>query len=184
MDNKTTFHFVGTLVHELPDMVINSQKMAEGNVISWVNASIKIADSIGGIIKLCLDKKNTKLLKNEVNNFNINEQKYQNQLEQEWLINKLSAIEDMKLNFEHQKKELSEKYNFEKNNEYSNKIKRKQEISSVMAEVRSNLKALIELYDNEILTMISTEEYSLKEKRHFEECKRLLIKQYNKNIDI
>lgn len=53
-----------------------------------------------------------------------------------------------------------------------------------MTSVRAKLKKLINIYDDELSVMLDTEEYSEKEKRHFEECKRLLYKQYNKNIDI
>lgn len=124
MEKTTVLHFVGSLADEFPELLSSSYRMASGDVLSWINASIKVVDSVGGIVKLCLDKKNTKLLRDEIDNFDHSEHKYQSQLEQAFLMKKLSAVNEMKKDFEHNKKELIKKYTSEKNDIYSSEIKK------------------------------------------------------------
>lgn len=184
MERTTTFRFIGSLAAEFPEMIINSKGMASGDALSWVNACLKIANSVGDIINLCLDKNNTRLIKEEVDNFEQKEQEKQDKVEQEILLAKRAMVLELKEKFEKNKKELSKRYTENKLNEYENLIQKNQEISEILKDVRSKLKTLIDIYENELSIILNSEEYSEKEKRKFEECKRLLYKQYNKNIGI
>lgn len=180
MDKKTTFNFVGSLVQEFPELLLNSRRMASGDIISWVNASIKVVDSIGGIVKLCIDKNNTKLLNKELEQ----EVKQQNDLEQQLLKKKLSVINEMKNEFLKHQRELQQIYTEEKKYIYTSKIEEQEEISKIMSKMRSKLQNLIDIYDNELSKIYNSEEYTKSEKRYFEECKRLLLRQFEKNIDV
>lgn len=181
MDNKTTFRFVGSIVNELPNMITDSCKMSTGDVITWINASIKVVESVGKIVAHCIDKNNIKLIKNEIDDFNVNEQKYQEQLEQEMLVKKQSDIKAIEEEFKRKKIELSKKIQMDLSFSYSSELKRKEEISAALADTRAKLKTIIDIYNS---AMIQSEGYSEKEKRDFDECKRLLLKQYYKTIDI
>lgn len=183
MDNKTKICFVGDLIQEFPEMIRASQEMATGNVFSWINAGIEVIGSAGKIVKLIMDKRNTKLLKKELDNFDAQEKERQNQLEQEMLMKEFSFIESVKADFEKNRKKLSEKIKAEQSAS-CNKIQDKMEISAMMTGCRSKLKKLIDIYDKELSEIVKREEFSEKEKREYEECKRCLLQQFPKNIDI
>ncbi len=184
MNKKTTIHFVGSLVREFPDLLSNSLGMASGDIISWVNASIKVVNSIGDIIKLCIDKNNTKLLNKELEHIDEQEIRQQNDLEQLFLKEKWSVINGMKKKFLEHQRELQKIYTEEKKYTYTSQIEEREEISKIMSNMRTELNKLIEIYDNELSKIANSEEYSISEKRHFEECKRLLLSQLKNNIDV
>ena len=176
--------FVGTITSEIPGIVKDSKGVVSGDVLSWINSCVRIVDSVSNIVGLCVDKNNTKLLKKGIDDIETDEKNYQNEMEQEVLKKRYDIIKKMKEDFKKNKKELVEKFTLEKTNLYSFDIQRKQEISNIMEKMREDLRSLIDLYDNEIAGMVSSEEYSVREKRQFDECRRLLYKQFNKNIDI
>lgn len=184
MDKKTTIHFVGSLIESFPELYENSQKMLSGNALSWINASIKAVDSIVGTVKLCLDKNNTKLLKNEIDNFDETEENNKKKLEQEFLMKKLNDINALKSDFEKRRNEIRKKYIIEKQDTYNQKREKQQAISNSMKEMRAGLKELIDIYDNKIQQIIKESEFCKSERNHMEDCKRLLMQQYIKNIDI
>lgn len=184
MDKKTTFHFVGSLIENFPELYENSQKMVSGNALTWINASIKVVDSIGNIVKLCLDKNNTKLLKNEIDCFGEAEENNKKKLEQEFLMKKLNEINVLRSDFENRRREIQRKYVIEKEDSYNQRREKWCAISNNMKDMRAGLKELFDIYDSKIDKIIEAGEFGTSEKRHMEECKRLLYQQFEKNIDI
>ena len=184
MEKKTTFLFFGKLALDFPELCESAREMAFGNAMAWINTGIKAFDSMGSIVKLCLDKNNTKLLKNEIDRFEETEEENREKLEQEFLMRKLNDINALKKDFEKGRKEMQKKYNEEKEEAYGQQLEERKALSNIMADMRAGLKEMIDLYDNRIKQIVKEGNFPQEEKRNMEDCKRLLIQQFKKNIDI
>jgi hypothetical protein len=176
MSRNTTFRFIGSIVQELPDLVSKSYEMASGDVLTWVNESLKVIDSMGKVVVLIMNKKKTKFLESEINSL----YEEQEELDQELK----STIDDIKRNCENDRKKIQKIYSNRKKATIQAEIEYKLEISKAMASTRQEVKKLIDIYDEKIKQIIDSEVDFKNEKRNLEECKRLLQQQYNKNIDI
>lgn len=180
MNKKTTFCFLGDIVKDFPELMISSYKMAIGDKISWINASCKLASSVGDIIKLHIDKNNTKILKTEIDK--LNTESLQDSIEQEFLAKKLQTIREIQSDFENHQKELQVQYNDRKFFEYMSAITQQEEISKIETCILDGLKKLMDICDEELAKIEKDCEFNLTEKRNLEETKRLLYKQYIKHI--
>ena len=180
MNKKTSFRFFGEILNEFPELMINSYKMAMGDKVAWVNASYKLATSVGDIIKLYIDKNNTKILQTEVDK--LNEECSQENLEQEFLMKKLEFVREIQAEFANHPKELQTKYMKAKFLEYENAIAEQKAFEEIEACVLAGLKQLIEICDDELSKIEKNHESNYSEKRDLEETKRLLYQQYIKHI--
>lgn len=180
MSKKTSFCFFGEIIKDFPELMINSYKMAMGDKIAWVNASCKLATSVGDIVKLHIDKNNTKMLKTEIEK--LETESSQENLEQEFLARKLEFIRGIQAEFASRQKELQVQYTNSKFLEYEAIITEQEAFEKIEICILSGLKQLIEICDEELAKLEKCCEFNLSEKRNLEDTKRLLYQQYIKHI--
>lgn len=180
MNKKTSFCFLGEIVTDFPELMINSYKMAMGDKVAWVNASCKLAASVGDIIKLHIDKHNTKLLQTEVEK--LDAECSQENLEQEFLAKKLEFVREIQGDFASHQKELQDQYTKLKCLKYETVIAEQKAIEQIETCVLTGLKHLIEICDEELSKVEKNCAFNDSEKRNLEETKRLLYQQYIKHI--
>ena len=180
MNKKTSFCFFGEILNEFPELMINSYKMTMGDKVAWVNASCKLATSVGDIIKLHIDKNNTRILQTEVDK--LDAECSQENLEQEFLAKKLEFVREIQSEFVNHQKELQIKYTKSKFLEYETAIAEQKAFEQIETCVLSGLKRLIEMCDEELSNIEKGCEFNSNEKINLEEIKRLLYQQYIKHI--
>lgn len=176
MNRNTTFRFIGSLIQEFPDLISNSREMASGNVLNWVNESLKVIDSMGNVVICIMNKKKTKFLESEVKNLCEEQKKAEQELR--------CTIDSIKYNCENDRKKIQQIDINQKKTMYQAKIENEKAISNSIASIRKEIKNLIDIYENEIKQIIDSKEDFKEEKKSLEEAKRLLLQQYNKSIDI
>lgn len=180
MNRKTSFCFLGEILKDFPELMINSYKMAMGDKVAWVNASCKLADSVGDIIKLHIDKNNTMILQTEVDK--LDAECSQENLEQELLAKKMKFVREIQAEFANHQKDLQVQYTKTKYLEYENAITEQKAFEEIEIGVLAGLKQLIEICDDELSKIEKSHEFNSSEKRNLEETKRLLYQQYIKHI--
>ena len=180
MNKKTSFCFWGEILKDFPELMVNSYKMTMGDKVAWVKASCKLAVSVGDIIKLHVDKNNTKMLQMEVEK--LDTECLQENLEQEFLAKKLEFVREIQGEFANHQKDLQIKYTKFKHSQYESVINEQEEFEKIKDCIRNGLNQLIEICDGELSKIEAGCEFDSSEKSRLEETKRLLYQQYIKHI--